>query len=97
MAVFTVFLPPAPEGAIPPPEKIVFLRDAFSWPAFVFGPLWLAWRRAFAAAGASFVVLVALSLALSALQLPAGGTWELEVLAETATGQTRFATTFTVG
>ncbi len=76
MAVFTVFLPPAPEGAIPPPEKIVFLRDAFSWPAFVFGPLWLAWRRAFAAAGASFVVLVALSLALSALQLPAGaGAW----------------------
>jgi hypothetical protein len=76
MAVFTVFLPPVPEGETPPPEKIVFLRDAFSWPAFVFGPLWLAWRRAFAAAAASLVALIALSIALSALQLPAGaGVW----------------------
>lgn len=76
MAAFTVFLPPSRNGASPSPEKIVFLRDAFSWPAFLFGPLWLAWRRAFAAATVSLIVLIALSIALSTLQLPAGaGAW----------------------
>lgn len=76
MAAFTVFLPPTPNGASPSPERIVFLRDAFSWPAFLFGPLWLAWRRAFAAAAVSLAVLVASSIALSVLQLPAGaGAW----------------------
>ena len=76
MAAFTVFLPPAADGAPPSPEKIVFLRDAFSWPAFVFGPLWLAWRRAFAAAALSLIALVVLSAGLSALRLPAeAGVW----------------------
>jgi hypothetical protein len=48
VATFTVHLPPS--SAEPAPEKIVFLRDGFSTPAFVFGPLWLLWRRAWIAA-----------------------------------------------
>ncbi|MBG0808312.1 DUF2628 domain-containing protein [Methylosinus sp. H3A] len=46
MAVYTVLIPPAPPGEAPSPERIVFLRDGFSTPAFLFGPLWLLWRRA---------------------------------------------------
>lgn len=50
MAVYTVHIPPAAPGEVPSPERIVFLRDGFSTPAFLFGPLWLAWRRAWLAA-----------------------------------------------
>ena len=46
MAVYTVHIPPAAPGEAPSPERIVFLRDGFSTPAFLFGPLWLLWRRA---------------------------------------------------
>ena len=28
----------------------VILKDGFSWPAFLFGPLWLAWHRLWAEA-----------------------------------------------
>ncbi|HEY8065314.1 MAG TPA: DUF2628 domain-containing protein [Methylosinus sp.] len=46
MAVYTVHIPPAAPGEAPSPERIVFLRDGFSTPAFLLGPLWLLWRRA---------------------------------------------------
>lgn len=50
MAAFTVHIPNVAAGETVSPEKIVFLRDEFSWGAFIFGPLWLAWRRAWLAA-----------------------------------------------
>jgi hypothetical protein len=46
MAVFTVHLPKVAAGGTPASETIVFLRDGFSAPAFIFGPFWLAWHRA---------------------------------------------------
>jgi len=46
MAVYTVFEPPARTGnAAERAERIVFIRDGFSWSAFLFGPVWLLWRR----------------------------------------------------
>lgn len=57
MAIFTVHLPPTPSGAAPAAEKIVFLRDGFSWPAFFFGPFWLLWKRAWIAAAAWALLL----------------------------------------
>lgn len=62
MAIFTVHLPPTAAGQRPAPEKIVFLRDGFSWPAFIFGPFWLAWRRAWLVAGLWTLLLVAVGL-----------------------------------
>jgi len=56
MAVFTVHLPKVAAGDIVAAEKIVFLRDGFSTPAFLFGPLWLAWKRAFLPAGLMLAV-----------------------------------------
>ncbi|CAN2533646.1 hypothetical+protein [Methylocapsa aurea] len=58
MAVYTVHIPPAAPGEAPSPERIVFLRDGFSTPAFLLGPLWLLWRRAWLPAVLWSVLLV---------------------------------------
>lgn len=59
MASFSVFLPP---GARLTPEKIVFLRDGFSMPAFLLGPVWLAWKRAWLPAATVVALLTLLPL-----------------------------------
>jgi hypothetical protein len=69
MAIFTVHYPPTPGGQ-PPPEKIVFLRDGFSTPAFIFGPFWLLWRRAWIAAAGWTLLLAAIAGAGAALKIP---------------------------
>lgn len=50
MAIYTVHCPPVSKAAISEDtsriEKIIFLRDGFSLPAFCFGPLWLFWKGA---------------------------------------------------
>ncbi len=46
MAIFTVHIPAARAGEAPSAEKIVLLRDGFSVPAMLLGPVWLAWNRA---------------------------------------------------
>lgn len=63
MATFTVHIPAGRAGEAPSADKIVFLRDGFSWWAFLFGPLWLAWNRAFLAAGGWFALLAIVGVA----------------------------------
>ncbi len=46
MAIFTVHIPAARAGEAPSAEKIVLLRDGFSVPAMLLGPVWRAWNRA---------------------------------------------------
>jgi hypothetical protein len=48
----TVYTVQAPIGALGEPEieRAVFLREGFSWGAFVFGFFWLAWHRLWAIA-----------------------------------------------
>lgn len=58
MSVYTVQVPLDSFGE-PAVEKAVFLPEGFSWPAFVFGLLWLLWYRLWA--------IVALWLAACAL------------------------------
>lgn len=67
MAVFTVHMPPAPTGAAPAVEKIVFLRDGFSTPAFLFGPFWLVWNRAWLPAALWTAALVLLGVGVKLL------------------------------
>lgn len=43
MAVYTVHQPPRDAGS--EPERFVFVRDGFYFWAFLFGPLWMLWRR----------------------------------------------------
>jgi hypothetical protein len=46
MAVYTVHEPPLKRGeSTPDPERFVFVRDGFSFAAFLFGPLWMLWHR----------------------------------------------------
>src|SRR5215831_9672181 len=59
MPAFVVLEPPGyPERAIEHADRFVFLRDRFSLGAFLFGPLWLIWRRL-------WLVLVAYVLAIA--------------------------------
>jgi len=70
MAIFTVHLPPTAAGASPAPDKIVFLRDGFSFYAFFFGPFWLVWSRAWIAAAAWTLLLTLIGLAAWKLKVP---------------------------
>jgi Protein of unknown function (DUF2628) len=46
MAVYTVHEPPLRAGAASAEvERFVFVRDGFSWWAFLFAPLWMLWHR----------------------------------------------------
>ncbi|WP_051212240.1 DUF2628 domain-containing protein [Rubritepida flocculans] len=70
MRAYTVLLPPgAARGSVPatapPAEAARLIPEGFSWLAFLFGPLWLAAHRCWAAALGAFL------LTLFALVLPA--------------------------
>lgn len=74
MPVFTVHAPPpADDESRPAPERFVLVRDGFYFWAFVFGPLWLAYRRLWLALIGYLVVSIALTLALTALNVDGGG------------------------
>jgi Protein of unknown function (DUF2628) len=46
MAVYTVHQPPVRTAdPLPGAERIVFVRDGFSFWAFLFAPLWMLWHR----------------------------------------------------
>jgi uncharacterized protein DUF2628 len=46
MAVYTVHQPPLKKfEAAPDPERFAFVRDGFSFWAFLLGPLWMLWHR----------------------------------------------------
>src|ERR1700730_18153848 len=46
MSVYTVHIPPSTRrGSASGPERFVFVRDGFSWWAFLLAPLWMLWHR----------------------------------------------------
>ncbi len=45
MAVYSVLEPPDRDGGRDGAERFVFVREGFSWAAFLFGALWMLWRR----------------------------------------------------
>ncbi len=71
MAIYLVM---APEGEGEALEKAVFLRDGFSIGAFIFGPLWLFWNRAYLAGGLWLALLVTVALLGKALGVRAEAT-----------------------
>jgi Protein of unknown function (DUF2628) len=46
MSIYTVHVPsPTTEKSAPEPERFIFVRDGFSFWAFLLGPLWMLWHR----------------------------------------------------
>jgi Protein of unknown function (DUF2628) len=68
MAAYSVFEPP-PRGdqARADPVRFRFVRDGFSWGAFLLGPVWMAWRRLWLVLLGYIVLMAALSFALAKL------------------------------
>jgi hypothetical protein len=65
MAVYTVHEPPLRAGATAPePERFIFVRDAFSFAALLFGPLWMLRHRMWLALLGYGVVVAGLALVL---------------------------------
>ena len=62
-----IYVAMAPAGEDEASEKVVFLRDGFSLAAFVFGPFWLFWNRAYLAAGLWLALMTALAVGGTAL------------------------------
>ena len=58
MRLYTVHAPP---DEAPPPERFLFVKDGFSWPALFVPPLWILWHRLWLTAVfyAVFVLVVA--------------------------------------
>ena len=45
MAAYSVFAPPLSHGGAEGAERFRFIRDGFSWPAFILGPIWMLFHR----------------------------------------------------
>ena len=64
MAIYTVHEPPLRTGAAAPdPERFIFVRDGFSFWAFLFGPLWMLRHRLWLVLLLYIVVSVVLAIA----------------------------------
>jgi hypothetical protein len=77
MAVYTVHEPPRrDDDALAHTDRFVFVRDGFSWAAFLFGPLWMLRHRLWLA----FVVFLIVMFALGAGARVAGdGDWVIGI------------------
>jgi hypothetical protein len=64
MSVYTVHQPPERSaGVLPDAERIAFVRDGFSFWAFLFAPLWMVWHR-------MWLVLAGYVVVLGAIETP---------------------------
>ncbi len=74
MAVYAVFEPPARGGdPLRHAERVAFVRDGFTWSAFLFGPLWMLRHRLWLAFVAYIVLFALLGWAEYDRRVPAGG------------------------
>jgi hypothetical protein len=68
MSVYTVHQPPARHGdPLPNAERIVFVRDGFSFWAFLLAPVWMLWHRMWLVLLGYVVVFAAIDVALSVI------------------------------
>jgi hypothetical protein len=73
MAVYTVHQPPLKKyESSPDPDRFVFVRDGFSFWAFLLGPLWMLWHRMWLVLLGYAAVAVALETGLRFANVSAG-------------------------
>jgi hypothetical protein len=71
MAIYTVHEPPLKAGeSTPDPERFIFVRDGFSFWAFLLAPLWMVRHRMWRVLAGYLVVVVALQVGLRLTQAP---------------------------
>jgi hypothetical protein len=66
---YIVFDPPGGARTLEAAERVVFLREKFSWPALLFTPIWLLWSRLWLAFLGWVVLTVAVAVGMTALGL----------------------------
>jgi hypothetical protein len=66
---YLVFEPQAGGRTPAAAERVVFLREKFSWPALVLGPLWLLWNRLWLGFAFWLAAVALIGAAVAALQL----------------------------
>jgi hypothetical protein len=75
MAVYTVHQPPLKKyEAAPNPERFAFVRDGFSFWAFLFGPLWMLRHRMWLVLVGYIAIVVVIRFGLPRLGLSGGTT-----------------------
>jgi hypothetical protein len=73
MSVYTVHAPPVDGTDVRgTTDKFVFVRDGFSFWAFVFGPVWLLYQRLWLAFAGYMVLSIALEVVLTLLHAGSG-------------------------
>src|SRR5713226_10511722 len=63
MSIYTVHIPPL-ETSAQDPARFVFVRDGFTFWAFLLGPLWMLWHRLWLVLAGYVVAATALEVAL---------------------------------
>ena len=69
MKTYLVFEPPGGARTLEAADRVVLLREKFSWPALFFTPVWLLWSRLWLGFLGWLLLTVAIMLGLRALGL----------------------------
>ena len=75
MPAYAVFEPPARanQPVVDHAARFVFLRDRFSWGAFLLGPFWMIWRRLWLVLIVYIVVIAVVEYALRRFAIAGDG------------------------
>jgi len=71
MSIYSVYEPPSKDGAVPDPARFVFVRDGFTFWAFLLGPVWMLWHRLWLVLAGYLIVATALVVVLRSLGVSA--------------------------
>jgi len=81
MSVYTVHVPSTTaEKSTQNPERFIFIRDGFSFWAFLLGPVWMLWHRLWLVFISYVGLAVLLQIGLQAIGAPPGVMWAAGVL-----------------
>lgn len=70
MAIYTVYVPPGDDPtATSAAESTIFVREGFSFPAFLFTPIWLIVRRAWLVFAAYVAVAVLIGVVVKVMEV----------------------------
>jgi Protein of unknown function (DUF2628) len=81
MAIYAVFEPPVrDEEAVDFAGRFAFVRDGFSWAAFLFGPFWMLRHLLIVELVGWIILVVAIAILARVLSLPSDTSWLLLAL-----------------